>query len=155
MLKTGEIKDENYIIDSKGELRYLFGKKEGGQGVIRNHSKHGSGGVKNTRASTIKKRKRKSAYENDDDDGDVDDLFDQDDSGNYTCKVSWATTRRTRARVEAAEAESENTPMEIDDNPLPAFIDPITLEEVVKPAISPYGHVMRCGAFPLTHFADE
>ena len=23
------------------------------------------------------------------------------------------------------------------------FVDPITLEEVVKPAISPYGHVMR------------
>ncbi|CAG8735272.1 12437_t:CDS:2, partial [Cetraspora pellucida] len=29
-----------------------------------------------------------------------------------------------------------------DENPLPGFIDPITLEEVVKPAISPYGHVM-------------
>jgi hypothetical protein len=29
-----------------------------------------------------------------------------------------------------------------DDNPLPGFIDPITLEAVVKPAISPYGHVM-------------
>jgi hypothetical protein len=28
------------------------------------------------------------------------------------------------------------------DNPLPGFIDPITLETVVTPAISPYGHVM-------------
>jgi hypothetical protein len=28
------------------------------------------------------------------------------------------------------------------DNPLPGYIDPITLEEVVQPAISPYGHVM-------------
>jgi hypothetical protein len=27
-------------------------------------------------------------------------------------------------------------------NPLPNFVDPITLEEVIKPAISPYGHVM-------------
>ena len=27
-------------------------------------------------------------------------------------------------------------------NPLPGFIDPITLEDVVRPAISPYGHVM-------------
>jgi hypothetical protein len=27
-------------------------------------------------------------------------------------------------------------------NPLPGYIDPITLEEVVKPAISPHGHVM-------------
>lgn len=28
------------------------------------------------------------------------------------------------------------------DNPLPGFIDPITLEPVVTPAISPHGHVM-------------
>jgi len=28
------------------------------------------------------------------------------------------------------------------DNPLPGFTDPITLEPVVNPAISPYGHVM-------------
>ena len=29
-----------------------------------------------------------------------------------------------------------------DDNPLPDYLDPITLEPVVTPAISPYGHVM-------------
>lgn len=29
-----------------------------------------------------------------------------------------------------------------DDNPLPGVIDPITLEPVVTPAISIYGHVM-------------
>ncbi|KAJ2761355.1 hypothetical protein H4S06_001248 [Coemansia sp. BCRC 34490] len=40
------------------------------------------------------------------------------------------------------------------DNPLPELIDPITLEPVAKPAISPYGHVMdynswvRCLMFP-------
>ena len=28
------------------------------------------------------------------------------------------------------------------DNPLPGFIDPITLEPVANPAISPLGHVM-------------
>ena len=27
------------------------------------------------------------------------------------------------------------------DNPLPHFIDPITMSAVVRPAISPYGHV--------------
>ncbi|KAK3284326.1 hypothetical protein CYMTET_8016 [Cymbomonas tetramitiformis] len=31
---------------------------------------------------------------------------------------------------------------EQEENPLPGFIDPITLEEVVKPAISPHGQVM-------------
>ncbi|PVV03420.1 hypothetical protein BB560_002097 [Smittium megazygosporum] len=40
------------------------------------------------------------------------------------------------------------------NNPLPDFLDPITLEIVTKPAISPYGHVMdysswvRCLMFP-------
>ena len=29
-----------------------------------------------------------------------------------------------------------------EDNPLPGFIDPITLQPVVNPAISPHGHVM-------------
>jgi len=29
-----------------------------------------------------------------------------------------------------------------DDNPLPGLIDPITLEPVVTPAVSPCGHVM-------------
>lgn len=28
------------------------------------------------------------------------------------------------------------------DNPLPGYIDPITLEPVVTPAMSPHGHVM-------------
>ncbi|KAI8825206.1 uncharacterized protein EV422DRAFT_517852 [Fimicolochytrium jonesii] len=147
LLKSGEIVDPNYLIDAKGELRYLFGKKDGGEGVIRHHSKHGSGGVKTQRttssSSTVKKRKRRNrnnddSDDDDADDGNVDDLFDQDDSGNFTCKVSWATTRRTRARLEAAEAD----PNEGTENPLPGFTDPISLEEVVKPAISPFGHVM-------------
>ncbi|KAJ3280161.1 hypothetical protein HK104_000865 [Borealophlyctis nickersoniae] len=156
LLKTGEIKDPNYLIDEKGNLSYLFGKKDGKEGVIRTHSKHGSGGMAangGTRSSSraaatkpaAKKRKRKSRYGSDDDDygedGDVGDLFDEDDSGNFTCKVSWATTRRTRARVEAA-ANGGGGDAEFDENPLPGFTDPITLDEVIKPAISPYGHVM-------------
>ncbi|KAJ3029628.1 hypothetical protein HDV00_009523 [Rhizophlyctis rosea] len=152
LLKTGEIKDSNYLIDEKGNLSYLFGKKDGKEGVIRTHSKHGSGGAPRSSSSRSgsskptpasgKKRKRKSRYGSDDEDGDGDigDLFDEDDSGNYTCKVSWATTRRTRARLgDRGDGEDEDGE---DQNPLPGFIDPITLDEVVKPAISPYGHVM-------------
>ncbi|KAJ3164567.1 hypothetical protein HDU88_005214 [Geranomyces variabilis] len=151
LLKSKQIVDDNYTTDENGELRYLFGKKEGGEGVIRNHSKHGSGGAARpsrsaaaTTPAAAKKRKRKSAKASDDDDenedGNIDDLFDQDDSGTYTCKTSWATTRRTRAKAAAEEALA--TGSEGDDNPLPGFTDPITLDEVVKPAISPYGHVM-------------
>ncbi|KAJ3056246.1 hypothetical protein HK097_007606 [Rhizophlyctis rosea] len=149
LVKSGEIKDHNYVIDKKGNLNYLFGKKDGKEGVIRTHSKHGSGGVKRSGGAakpspaTNKKRKRRSRYGSDDDeeDGDVGDLFDEDDSGNYTCKVSWATTRRTRARLGGGVGEDDEAGVE-DTNPLPGFTDPITLDEVVKPAISPYGHVM-------------
>jgi hypothetical protein len=39
LIKSGEIKDDNYVMDEKGELRYLFGKKAGGSGEIRTHIK--------------------------------------------------------------------------------------------------------------------
>lgn len=105
------------------------------------------------------------------DEDDSDDLigYDNDNSGSYTTKV-W-TTRRTRTRAAALAAENsfgmggnaseeggssnfEDTIEDEDDvagwgvekrqldNPLPGFIDPITLDEVIKPAISKYGHVM-------------
>ncbi|GMH41344.1 hypothetical protein BSKO_09254 [Bryopsis sp. KO-2023] len=45
--------------------------------------------------------------------------------------------RRCANRGGEEEEDHEN-----DDNPLQNFIDPITLEPVVGPAISPYGHVM-------------
>lgn len=41
-----------------------------------------------------------------------------------------------------ANRGSDGEEDENDDNPLSNFIDPITLEPVVVPAISPYGHVM-------------
>lgn len=36
----------------------------------------------------------------------------------------------------------KNASVRLHDNPLPDLIDPITLEPVERPAISPYGHVM-------------
>ncbi|KAG2425505.1 hypothetical protein HXX76_013714 [Chlamydomonas incerta] len=68
---------------------------------------------------------------------------DQEESyaGNRWSAVSRAERYRKR-REDAGEdaavllAEANAT------NPLPGFLDPITLEPVVNPAISPYGHVM-------------
>lgn len=51
-----------------------------------------------------------------------------------------AVSRAERYRQRVTDAGEEYKPD--DDNPLPGFLDPITLEEVVNPAISPYGHVM-------------
>ncbi|KAJ1981082.1 hypothetical protein H4R33_005328 [Dimargaris cristalligena] len=45
--------------------------------------------------------------------------------------------------MELAELmEDDDDQLDDPENPLPGFTDPITLEPVVKPAISPYGHVM-------------
>ncbi|KAI9282245.1 hypothetical protein BY458DRAFT_537726 [Sporodiniella umbellata] len=139
--------------------------------TFRTHNKHGGGRVitaspsvvslssttstsaaaptrKRARAAPVvvdkKKRKRKTRGWNSDDD-DEDDFEDyNDDSGTFT--MSMRTTRRARHQEPIQEVVEEY--MEDDeqdeniDNPLPGFLDPITLEEVVKPAISRYGHVM-------------
>lgn len=166
LVETGEINDPNYVLDEKGKAHYLFDKKTADGQVektFRTHSKHGTGrasGIPSSsrsrsRASPAvdkKSKKRKRRTRNwDSDDDDSDDYEDyNDDSGTYT--MSTRTTRRTRSRLmETGEGSSGNNDdtnqedadsEEMDDNPLPGFIDPITLDEVVKPAISKYGHVM-------------
>ncbi|KAJ1676020.1 hypothetical protein EV182_000089 [Spiromyces aspiralis] len=82
-------------------------------------------------------------------------------TGTGLCDVSTAGGQGMRDLAEKGGGEDENEIEEdeedddIDpDNPLPDLLDPITLEPVRKPAISPYGHVMsydswiRCLMFP-------
>jgi hypothetical protein len=172
LVETNEIQDPNYVVDEKGKAHYLFDKKTADGQVektFRTHSKHGGGRAAAPRSTTGRKaraspsspstsatekkprttkKKRKSRSWNSDDDDEEDDFEDyNDNSGNFT--LSMRTTRRTRARVQ--ETYEEDTQEQEDegednvdmDNPLPGFLDPITLDEVVKPAISTYGHVMR------------
>ncbi|KAJ3262043.1 hypothetical protein HK103_003886 [Boothiomyces macroporosus] len=143
LLKTGEVVDENYSIDENGELHYLFGKKDGKEGSVRVHTKKNKNYIeenppvpkppkvkkepkikepKKPKEPKQSKRKRK---QNDESDWEH---FDEDGSSSYN---TWSTSR-TRAKVE------ENDIL----NPLPGMIDPITLQPIIKPAISPYGHVM-------------
>lgn len=105
-------------------------------------------------AATKKKRRRGWNSDDDDDEDDFEDY--NDTSGTYTESTRASrSSRRTRARMDynddaeeavqegANEEEGEESEEEQDlDNPLPGFLDPITLDEVVKPAISTYGHVM-------------
>ncbi|KAJ1827144.1 hypothetical protein LPJ73_008843, partial [Coemansia sp. RSA 2703] len=76
--------------------------------------------------------------------------------GNQVDSVAAAVTEAAAAR-ESSDSEfySNASDAEVDpSNPLPDLLDPITLEPVSKPAISPYGHVMgydswvRCLMFP-------
>jgi len=135
MIKSGKIVDPNYEVDEKGGLHYLFGKKEGqGAGVIRKHTK-----------SHAKKRKATINHPGDsDDDEEASPSSPPPSRKSRKSAVSTSpssttgdasfSTRRTRAHGPIND--------ESWSNPLPGFTDPITLDQVIKPAISPYGHVM-------------
>ncbi|GBF99740.1 hypothetical protein Rsub_12515 [Raphidocelis subcapitata] len=66
---------------------------------------------------------------------------------NHWSMLSRAQRYRARAAAAAGGADDADggagaAPPADEDNPLPHAIDPVTLEPVVAPAISPYGHVM-------------
>ncbi|KAL0077084.1 hypothetical protein F4703DRAFT_1961411, partial [Phycomyces blakesleeanus] len=103
---------------------------------------------------TQKKKRRRALYDTEsetetsssEEEQDSDDY--DEDSSSYTWKASFDTKKHKRN--DNNEDEDDNNDEDEDDedgsvaenHPLPGFIDPITLEEVVKPALSKYGHVM-------------
>lgn len=171
LVETNEIQDPNYVLDAKGKAHYLFDKKTADgntEKTFRTHSKHGTGRASaSTSSSTRKprasaaasasnttekkpkpKKKRRRGWNSDDDDEEENDFEDYNDtSGTYTeSSRASRSTRRTRSRLDLNETDEIDEDQEDEqaalDNPLPGFLDPITLDEVVKPAISTYGHVM-------------
>ncbi|CAG8570618.1 8677_t:CDS:10 [Diversispora eburnea] len=127
LIETGRVKDPNYVLDEKGKAHYLFSTKNKKTGeterTFRTHTKHGSGGARTRTQSSV-----------------------------TTTRSTPTKKKRKPIKTQASSSKEtsnyDDRMEEIeDDNPLPDFIDPITLEVVVKPAISPYGHVMgwvRC-----------
>ncbi|KAI8102867.1 hypothetical protein M9434_005659 [Picochlorum sp. BPE23] len=69
---------------------------------------------------------------------------DEEDDEARFMSSKWSSVSRTeRYRNRLQENGDEEAALKVDsDNPLPDFMDPITLEPVIRPAISPYGHVM-------------
>ncbi|CAO3618423.1 unnamed protein product [Mucor hiemalis] len=101
------------------------------------------------------RRRRRSQFENDS--TEESELYDNDYSGDYSTRAalddengkrkSKRARRPTAAAIESglATVESWHTNEDDEDDPLcplPGFVDPISLEQVIKPAISKYGHVM-------------
>jgi hypothetical protein len=63
--------------------------------------------------------------------------------------------RPSSKTAEAVEEEIEQQKIRVQDsNPLPGHLDAITLEEVVDPAISPYGHVVSYSTWLKTLSKD-
>jgi hypothetical protein len=167
LVARGEVDDSNYYVDEKGKAHYLFSTKrdsikEGsipvrsrarrttGESTVYSGSSDEDPTTGGVRAVAKKIKKRRRRYDRDEDDYYEDPDNDEDDSGTFYCS-SWNTTKRTRGKflptnfmIETNNSnrhENEETKSRF-ENPLPGFIDPITLEEVIKPTISPFGHVM-------------
>jgi hypothetical protein len=170
LVVNGEVHDPNYVIDEKGKVHYLFATKQKNKDgtvkrTFRTHTKHIMKGAQQqdnsddqstgTRSSVPRTKRKKRARDEDSDDS----------SGEWYESTrkntsSWRTTARTRsnaadnlddedeeecpvAPVNTFIPDSEDDEDDYDpNNPIPDFVDPITLDPVVRPAISPYGHVM-------------
>ncbi|KAI0243982.1 hypothetical protein L0F63_004476 [Massospora cicadina] len=136
LIQRGEIQDPRYFIDDKGKAQFLSVGKQDKIDELKEKRP-----IKScAKLPPRKKSKRKSSESSEESSGEE-----------FTAppKAEWRTTIRTRRLTtdsglnakEATPSEQEQVEDEI-VNPLPGYIDPITLDEVVQPAISPYGHVM-------------
>ena len=86
-------------------------------------------------------RRRKRNEDMSDDDNDNDGLGDDEDETTYMTN-KWSAVSRNERYKKRLMDQGEDASAVDEDNPLPHLLDPITLEPVVRPAISPYGHVM-------------
>jgi hypothetical protein len=139
LIETNEISDPNYTLDEKGKAHYL-GKKGRTPG-----SSNEKNGLKRKRSNTrstsnkqmprMAKKKRGKKKKNSDDEDSVEE--EEDDEYIPTGKMGEGGGEAFEEGEEIGIAQNAQK-----NNPLPGFIDQITLEPVERPAISPYGHVL-------------
>ncbi|PRW21070.1 Transforming growth factor beta regulator 1 [Chlorella sorokiniana] len=90
------------------------------------------------RAGGSKKGRRRGGES--DSEGEEAEAEGEDDETQYMA-TKWSAVSRTERYRKRLEENGEDVSALDQDNPLPSFIDPITMSAVVRPAISPYGHV--------------
>ena len=133
LIETKAIKDPNYFLDDKGKAHYKFSTRMAKVNAALNGEVIHTG----TRKSSRKSKKRK-------------DSMNSDSDGEYGAGKKSGGKKSRSLRASSVSLDEDMSDMDEYDpeivkksqNPLPGFLDPITLEEVVRPAISPYGHVM-------------
>eukprot|EP00871_Galdieria_phlegrea_P004504 jgi/Galph1/5054/GphlegSOOS_G3712.1 len=162
LLKEGRIKDENYYFDAKGEPKFKF-KNSGKVQLEEENLAPNPNKIKRRRQQSKgvrgkkKKKKRSSWEDSSEDENDSDPMSSEDEEYRPS---STGTRSRPQTRnmhsdgdvMSLSQTLSDNSNMVEDeviggyardeDNPIPDFIDVITLAPVRRPAISPYGHVL-------------
>lgn len=161
LLKEGRVKDDNYYFDAKGEPKFKFKSSskiqlEEGSTTVTSHAPKRR--RQRSKSKGRHKKKKKNSWEDSSDDENENDSENSDDE-EYR-PGSHGTRSRPHCKATDAESDgimissqnySETSDQEDtvvagyardEDNPIPEFIDAITLEPIRRPAISPYGHVL-------------
>ena len=139
LIERGELTDPNYVLDAKGKACYVKGRGRARHLVEGNDNASTKKGKKSNKKTARRKRKNSdndASDVNDDDDADSDVKVKkrgkQDGMNNNAYDIGMLIISEEQTEEEKQKAL----------NPLPNMIDPITLEPVVRPAISPQGVVM-------------
>lgn len=123
-MEIGRIKDTNYRVDEKGKAHFISGKPR-----------------------IVTKLPDGEILENDEFGSDVDGSFNSE-SETYEKEIIYNNKKNNNINnlnYLNSSLKTINTPITnilFHENPLPGFIDTITKTEIVRPAISPYGHVL-------------
>ncbi|KAI9326705.1 hypothetical protein BDR26DRAFT_809329, partial [Obelidium mucronatum] len=142
LVKTGKIKDLKYAIHSSGSLQYIGEPDESTFDVNcpKSKKKRGKNDI-SLAAETNSSTKKGNAQLIEDEALDSEISLGEE----AIIKVEQRNAEKEERSHNPNSLKTENNPPEqiFQDpfNPLPEFIDPITLEPVIRPAISPYGHV--------------
>ena len=127
LVEIGKIKDSNYHLDEKGNVHHVGTKTR----------------------PIVKINKLSEEEEFDEGEGEADDYEKEKDSGEGKEKYNghrYITNVRNDPVIPGSNhLQSNEIPRSLclfHENPLPGFIDTITRTEVIRPAISPYGHVL-------------
>lgn len=155
MIESGKINDPNYVIDEKGKAHYIFKKGRRKKDKDGNFISEPNSDVLNkTQGGEASKKKKKRKRKEDEEDDDESYLDASDEEYKPSWKVPSKKSENSNIfflfkgthflfenKKDSSNDESSNK-NKSSSNLIPGFIDPITLCEVEKPAISPYGHVM-------------
>ncbi|GJD07497.1 hypothetical protein Gasu2_18560 [Galdieria sulphuraria] len=161
LLKEGRVKDDNYYFDAKGEPKFKF--KSSNKIQFEDSSTTATSQAPKRRRQHKKsngkhKKKKKCSWEDSSDEDNENDTECSDDEeyrpgshGTRSRPQLRAADSGSEGLVNSSQNFSETSDQEDSvfagyardgDNPIPEFIDAITLEPIRRPAISPYGHVL-------------
>lgn len=129
------MQDGNYVVDPKGKAHYVFGTKSR-EALANGDYSPSTTKRQNNNASTATKRRIKEEPSSSEEYESV------SEESSSTIELGSSSSNDDFDNGEEDFTPRIKAPAPFHPNPLPGFIDVITRQEVERPAISPYGHVL-------------